>query len=195
MRLRKTGLTLLVLAAIGQVQADQYSDTGFYLSAGAGRSWIQSGLPDESTAYLKAAGGWQLTPLFAVELGLHHFAEMPGPTPAYADFDLDGTSIAVIGQLPLSSELAVFAKAGSMWWSAESSFFFFNRSGGPNQTGTLDFNESDLFLGLGLSYEIMEPLELNLEYNRYDFDFPSVPIHSSFDNDNSAFVLSLKWEL
>ena len=70
--------------------------------------------------------------------------------------------------------------------------------GGPNDTGTLDFSESDFFLGMGASFEITPQLELELEYSYYDFNFPTVVNNrtfSDYSNDGSALILSLKLEL
>ncbi len=183
-------LTFLLFA--NTAAADQNSDSGLYLSGSAGKNWIQSGLPEESTTVLKAAVGWQLSHHLGIELSYNDLGKFPGPTPAYTDFDLTGVTAEVIGYLPLSENIALFAKAGQIWWSADSSFFFFSRSTGMNSTGKLSFSESDALLGLGASYELSEQLELELEYNYYQFDFPG---SSQFNNKNSAMVLSLKWEL
>ncbi|MDO8273712.1 MAG: outer membrane beta-barrel protein [Gammaproteobacteria bacterium] len=183
---------LTVLLFVNTAEADQNSDSGIYVSGGVGQNWIQSGLPEESTTVLKAAVGWQFSPYVGVELSYNDLGKFPGPTRTYTDFDLTGVSAAVTGHLPLSENIALFAKAGQIWWSADSSFFFFNRSGGMNRTGTLSFSESDALMGLGASYELSEQLELELEYNYYKFDFPG---SSNFNNRNSAMVLSLKWEL
>ncbi|MES3007034.1 MAG: outer membrane beta-barrel protein [Pseudomonadota bacterium] len=185
-----SALTVLLLA--NTATADQNSDSGIYVSGSVGQNWIQSGLPEENTAVLKAAVGWQLNPYLGIELSYDDLGEFPGPTPAYTAFDLAGVTAAVTGHLPLSENIALFAKAGQIWWSADSSFFFFNRSTGRNETGTLSFSESDALVGLGASYELSEQLELELEYNYYQFDFPGA---SLFNSENSALVLSLKWEL
>lgn len=172
--------------------ADQQLDSGIYLSGGIGQNRIQSGLPEENTTLLRAAVGWQINPIIGVELSYNDFGEFPGPTPVFADFDLNGVAAAVTGTYPLSTTTAVFAKVGQLWWSADSSFFFFGRNSGVNQSGTLSFSESDMLLGVGASYELSDQLELELEYNYYKLDFSD---YSYFDNTNSAVLLSLKWEL
>lgn len=188
--LLSSALTVLLFA--NTAEADQNSDSGIYVSGGVGQNWIQSGLPEENTTVLKAAVGWQFSPYVGIELSYNDLGKFPGPSPAYTAFDLTGVAAVVTGHLPLSENIALFAKAGQIWWSADSSFFFFSRSGGMNSTRKLSFNESDALLGLGGSYELTEQLELELEYNYYQFDFSGSP---RFNNKNSAMVLSLKWEL
>lgn len=183
--------SLTVILFFNTAEADQNSDSGIYVSGSIGLNWIQSGIPEENTTILKAAAGWQFSSNIGIELSYNDFGKFPGPTPAYTDFDLTGIAIAAIGHLPISTNIGLFAKAGQIWWSADSSFFFFGRSAGTSETGTLNFNESDTLLGFGASYELTEQLELELEYNYYEFDFPG---HSIFNNKNSAMVLSLKWE-
>lgn len=183
---------LTVLLFANSAAADQNSDSGLYVSGSVGQNRIQSGLPEESTTVLKAAVGWQFSPHLGIELSYDDLGEFPGPAPAYTDFDLTGVTAAVTGHLPISENIALFATAGQIWWSADSSFFFFSRSTGMNSTGKLSFSESDALMGLGASYELSEQLELELEYNYYQFDFPD---SSQFNNKTSAMVLSLKWEL
>lgn len=194
MDIRQILLNFMLVGAffLHAAKADQSLDSGIYISAGAGQNWIQSGIPEENTTLLKAAVGWQFTPVMGVELSYNDFGNFPGPTPAYSDFDLTGVTAALIGSLPVSDDIALFAKAGQIWWSADSSFFFFGRNTGINESGTLSFSESDALLGLGASYELSEQLELELEYNYYQFDFPG---YSHLNNTNSAVLVSLKWEL
>ncbi|HDZ08291.1 outer membrane beta-barrel protein [Pseudohongiella sp.] len=184
--------SLAILSALNTAEADQNSDSGIYVSGSLGQNWIQSGIPEESTTILKAAVGWQFNPNIGVELSYNDFGEFPGPTPVFSNFDLTGVAVAAIGYLPISESVALFAKAGQVWWSADSSFFFFGRNSGINQTGTLSFSESDTMLGIGASYELTQQLELDLEYNYYKFNFSDYP---NFTNKNSAIVLSLKREL
>lgn len=173
-------------------EADQNLDSGIYISGGIGQNWIQSGIPKENTTLLRAAVGWQFTQIIGIELSYNDLGKFPGPTPAFTDFDLTGVAVAVTGNLPISKRTALFAKVGQMWWSAESSFFFFGRNTGINESGILSFSESDVLLGLGASYELSERLELELEYNYYKFNFRD---NSLFNNKNSAMLISLKWEL
>lgn len=177
---RALPLSILIgLLFVHSVKADQTSDSGFYISGGIGQNRIQSGIPEETTTVLNAAVGWQFNPGIALELSYNDLGKFPGPTPAFTDFDLTGVAASVVGHLPISTDIAFFARAGLIWWSADSSFFFFGRNSGINQTGILNFSESDFLLGLGASYELSEELEVDLEFNHYDFGFPSNP---SFNN-------------
>jgi len=193
MDIARPKLLLLLFCAffVHTVQADQNMDSGFYVSGSIGQDRIQSGIPEENTTLLRATLGWQFNPMLGVEFAYNDLGQFPGPTPVFTDFDMTGVSAAVVGSLPVSEAVAVFAKAGQIWWSTDSSFFFFGRNTGINQTGTLSFSESDAFLGLGVSYELSQQLELELEYNDYRFEFPG---HTHFDNKSAAVLLSLKWE-
>ena len=56
----------------------------------------------------------------------------------------------------------------------------------------LEFNESDIVYGLGLSYELSQSLEIDLEYNAFDLEFSGWP---NLNNRSSALTVSLKYEL
>lgn len=183
---------LLGATCLHVAEADQNHDSGVYLSVGIGQNRIQSGIPKGTTTLLKAAVGWQFSPFVGVELSYNDFGQFPGPTPAFTDFDMTGVSAAVIGTLPVSERLALYAKAGQVWWSTDSSFFFFGRNAGVNESGTLSFSEADVLLGVGASYELSDQLELELEYNYHEFNFSD---YSAFNNTSSALLLSLKLDL
>lgn len=183
---------LLSSALLSPAWADQGSDSGAYISGGIGANKVRSGIPEQNTRAFRLSAGWQFNPNFAIELAYDDYGDFPGPTPAFSDFDLRGTSIALVGQLPVSSTWALYAKAGQSWWSADSSYFFFGRNSGINQTGILEFSEADIFYGVGASYELSEAIALELEYNAYDFEFPS---HSTFNHKSAALLLSVKYEL
>ncbi len=185
-------ISLIAIIYASSATADQSTDSGLYLSGGVGQNWIQSGIPEENTTVLKLAVGWQFTPNVSVELGYNDFGKFPGPTVAYTDFDMTGVSAAIVGHLPITSTIALLGKVGQVWWSTDSSFFFFNRSGGANESGTLSFSEEDVLVGVGLSFELTNQIEIDLEYNQYEFGFPN---HPNFDNDNSALIVSLRYEL
>ncbi|MDH7943728.1 outer membrane beta-barrel protein [Pseudohongiella sp. SYSU M77423] len=191
-RLQKAGLVICLVCPMSVVQADQLTDTGLYLSAGVGQNWIQSGLPEENTTVLKVAAGWQFNPYLALELGYKDLGEYPAPNSLYSDFDVTGATASIIAQFPLSERLAVYGKVGNFWWSADSSFFFFSRNGGENQLTILEFDESDIVYGLGVSYELSQQLEIDLEYNANDLEFSDWP---GLNNKSSALTVSLKYEL
>ncbi len=66
---------------------------------------------------------WQFSPYVGIELSYNNLGEFPGP--AYTDFDLTEVTAAVTGHLPLSENISLFAKAGQIRGSADSSLFFF----------------------------------------------------------------------
>lgn len=183
---------LLVLAHSTITLADQRSDTGLYASLGVGMSTIDSNLSlkDDKGLAPRASVGWQLTPHWGIEGSYHNFAETE-ETPPVAKFDESGISLAGTARLPLSDRLALFAKLGSMWWESDLTNTTCSRGPAGCTTTQYDIDDSSLFLGVGLGYEITSMLELELSYDNFDFEFDD-PFLERLNHEPSVLAVSLK---
>ncbi len=183
--------TLLLLFLSGYSAADQRTDSGFYISGGIGAAQIEPGsfLDDETNTIPRVAFGWQLNPYLGAELGYFDFGEMSGligDTPP----DASGISLAVRGQLPVSSKLALFAKAGQIWWGSD--FTITTCRFIECSVREINFDDRDAMLGVGLSYELTDRLEIELEYDYFDFKFARD--FRQFNNETSVTSLVLTFE-
>ena len=191
-----TALLLLTLSAPGLAIADQRTDSGLYLSAGIGKTQVDSNLSlkDDNGIIPRIAAGWQLTPHFGVEAAYHNFSETEDPFGTLSKWDISGASVAGTLRLPLTSKLAVFSKLGRMWWSTDLSDTNCSRGPAGCSTTKYDISEANYFLGVGLGYELTDMLELELEYENIDFDFNDRNL-DIFNNETSVIALSLKLKL
>lgn len=191
-----TALLLLALSVPALAMADQRTESGLYLSAGIGKSQVDTSLSlkDDNGIIPRVAAGWQLTPHFGIEAAYHNFSEAEDPFGTLAKWDISGASVAGTLRLPLSSKLAVFSKLGRMWWSTDLSDT--NCSRGPAGCSTInyDISEASYFLGVGIGFELTDMLELELEYENFDFDFNDRNL-DIFNNETSVVALSLKLKL
>lgn len=106
-------------------------------------------------------------------------------------FHISGLSLAVVAQLPLSPRFALFAKVGQIWWGSDFTVQSCSHLGGCFAKD-VNLDERDNLLGLGLSYELSDRLELELEYDYFDFKFTRD--FNMLNNDVSFTSLSLVFE-
>ena len=187
--------SLFIFAHSTIALADQRSDTGLYASLGVGVSTIDSdlSLEDDTGFAPRAAVGWQLTPNLGIEGSYHNFEEAEDPHGTLAKFDMNGASLAGTVRLPLSDRLALFAKLGNIWW--ESDLTDTNCSRGPAGCTTAKYSadDSSLFFGIGMGYEITSMLELELYYDNIESEYVA-PLLNVFDHDTSVLGASLKFK-
>lgn len=77
---------------------------------------------------------------------------------------VDGFSAAVLGRWPLGRRFVPFAKAGILAWEEEGEFVTLIGPTARSDDGT------DLLLGAGFDFEIVERLALRAEAERYEFE-------------------------
>ena len=191
--LLSSALLLLALSTPSLAFADQRTDSGLYLSAGIGKSQVDSSLSlkDDKGTIPRIAAGWQLTPYLGVEAAYHNFSETEDPFGTLTKWDISGASVAGTLRLPLSEKLAVFSKLGYMWWSTDLTDTNCSRGPAGCSTTKYDISEASYFLGVGLGYELTDMFELELGYENFDFDFNNRNL-SNLNNETSVIALSLK---
>lgn len=191
---KSNSLILLVLFLVNSATADQRTDTGFYLSGGIGRSYVDSDLHlEEDTGTIpRIAAGWQVTPLFGIEAGYQNFNENKDPIATLSQHDISGLSFAGTFHLPVSSKLAIFAKIGQIWWTTDLSDTSCSRGPAGCSTTVFDVSEADIFLGLGIGFELTDRFELEVEYDYFEFEFGRTL--DIFNSETSVIALSLRYE-
>ncbi|MCB1666401.1 MAG: porin family protein [Pseudomonadales bacterium] len=187
---------LLILSLPAFVQADQRTDSGLYISGGVGLSAIDSNLSlDKDNGIApRVSVGWQWTPNFGIEGSYHAFDEAKDPRGTLAKFDTNGASLAGTVRLPVSERLALFARLGNLWWNIDLSDTNCSRGPAGCTTTKYTLDDSSLFAGFGLGFEINRLLELELSYDNFQFDM-SGPLLNVFDHDTSVIGVTLKLKL
>jgi OOP family OmpA-OmpF porin len=147
----------------------QMNMSAFYLGGSVGQSKFKgscSGLPagvscdDKDTAW-RILGGYQFTPNFAAELGYHNLGETKGSA---AGFDFKDKASAwelvAVGKWPIANQFGIYGKLGAHHSEAKAESNAAGLSG--KETG------NGLTFGAGLQWDVMQPLGLRAEWQRYD---------------------------
>jgi len=116
-------LVLMSLSLVVSAQA-QAKDEGFYLGGSLGMATVQQSGTDPELGYFeiddsdyayKVFGGYQFSPIFAIEGG---YRDLGKPSSRIAKTDLQGLDVFGIAGFPLGP-LRVFGKLGGIYWDAD----------------------------------------------------------------------------
>lgn len=144
-------------------------------------SFGTSGSVDDSDTAWKVYGGYSIMKFFGVEaswmdLGKNSInATSDGTGPDYANGDVtgttdaDGVAVAAMGTFPIVPTVRVFAKAGYLFWGADTSI---------RDTGTFAESGSssgeDMLYGAGVVWDFPGPGAARAEYEQMDLDNTTV---------------------
>lgn len=147
---------------------------------------FDDGFDDDNDAYQGYIGA-ALNPYVALELGYMDLGSY-GNNAARAS--TEGVTAGVRLTLPVAPALAVYAKAGQMWW--ETDYRVLGVKG--------DADGDEPFYGAGVAVRLTDHLGLNVEYVRYevDLDHDEVGIlagssHSQQDIDYASVGVMFKF--
>ena len=93
------------------------------------------------------------------------------------DGKLKGTSLGLMGRLPLTDTFGVYAKAGAFASSFDVDAF--------DESETYD--EVNPFVGAGVDFRVTEQLTAFAEYNRYNVDIDEDDFNGQVTNDGPDF--------
>lgn len=158
------------------------SRQGFSVGANYGGFKSRGGDFDDENDFFQVNGGYRFTPFIGVEVDYSHFGEYGGDL---ASAELDGWGASVIGYLPITQTVDLYAKVGAFKSNVEIDVAEFNDN----------FDDEQIFYGLGAEFYLTRSFSLIAEYNRYkvevdDSDFP-VEVDSS-DTDIDTVKLGAK---
>ena len=144
---------------------------------------------DDSDLGVKVFGGYQFTKHLALEGGYAQFnnytasgpisgsTAIPPAVSAYQTEDNYAWTLAAVGTLPLTKDFSVFGKLGANSWKKTTNTFV-------DSVKTLERTSSiergtDPYYGVGVSYALMEGLDVRAEYERYDLGGPKIDFLSA----------------
>jgi opacity protein-like surface antigen len=185
--MKKSAFCLVVLIVAATVPASA-SDTGFYLGAGIGRSSIDindfypslgDSLKQANSAF-KGYGGYRILKFVAVEAGYTNLGSPQGlernvpEHPERAEVSVNGLDAFIVGILPVSQAVDIFAKAGLMSWDTDITSV---------QDGEVIFSESssgtDTAYGIGIGIWVGKNVTLRGEGEWFKIgDFSTVALYS-----------------
>ncbi|MEQ1590752.1 MAG: outer membrane protein transport protein [Thiobacillaceae bacterium] len=151
----------------------QYADN--FVNSSFGSPTLDS-TDDASTAF-KVFGGYQINQYLGAEIGFVDFndvkasSSVSGPARSvYTVAENDAWTLASVGTLPLTKNISVFAKLGAANWSSNLKTISTDIVSTITASVTDKSRGVDLFYGLGMSYALLDNVDLRAEFERYKFD-------------------------
>jgi OOP family OmpA-OmpF porin len=149
--------------------AAQMNTSAFYVGGSLGQSKFKNsctGLPagfscDEKDTAWRILGGYQFTPNIAAELGYHNFGETKASSSGFEVKDkASAWELVALGMWPIANQFGIYGKLGAH--HSESKLESNLPGTGGKETG------NGLTFGAGLQWNVMAPLALRAEWQRYD---------------------------
>lgn len=161
---------LLVLTALLLVPAQAWAESGLVIGGGVGAASLSEDfdgfdIDANSTAY-RLTIGWQFNDAVSLEVGYHNFGRFEQTVdlegaPVEVSLKADGFTLGITGSLPLGERLSMFGRAGAFFWDGDADI------NGISQARPEDTN---LFLGIGLSYDLTRKFVLTGDWTRYELE-------------------------
>lgn len=171
--LSRTLLAVLIGAAAFGAQAAE--DTGLYVGAGAGQSFVDEGVYDDEDTAFSVFGGYQFNRYFAIEASYNDFGKLE-PEGAGQAVEADSVALTVVGTVPFTDKFSGYAKAGLHSWDLDTPI--------AGLIGTSDDSGTDPTYGVGLQYRFTDSVALRGEYSRFeaeDLDVDLAQLQVRFD--------------
>lgn len=172
--LLKTILASAITLSAVTATTPVFADNGFYTGIGVTQAFVDERGLDEDDTGGKIYGGYKFNDYFSIEGSYYDFGNIED---AGRQLEADGVSLAIIGSLPLTQYVSIFAKAGTHDWDAEARGVF------PGQS--LRDSDTDAFYGAGVQYNFTDSITVRAEVERYeveelDFDAATIGIQFNF---------------
>ncbi len=174
MDITKSALLGAVLA--GSVTMSLSAFAGGYVGASIGEAeysapGVVAGSLDLDSFSLKA--GYSLGENWAVEAS---YEDLGSISDGFTDLSLDGFTLALAGDLPLSESFSLTASVGYLFWDISM----------EDSSGEISGDGSDVFYSIGAAYAVTESVDLTLDFEFFD-------IESVIDIDALSFGARFKF--
>lgn len=159
------------------------NDTGPYIGANYGMYKSRGDEFEDDNDYYEFIAGYRFIPFFGVEVNYADFGRYGGDV---ASAELDGWGIAAVGFLPLTDSFNIYAKAGQFFSNVDVRLAGFQD----------DFDDEQIFYGVGVNFVVADPLSISVEYNRYkvEIDDSNWPVSlDSSDTDIDTIKIGAKF--
>ena len=163
---------------MGQATYDTVIDDFSDLQDGS----ITSASLDDSDTSFSLTLGYKINPNFAIEGGYIDLGELTvnavsdgtgflyAPGPVTVKIEADGLFFDAKGILPLNEKFSLYGKFGLLMWDEKGTL--------SDVTGSIsaDDDGTDIFFGVGASFNLTEKIALNGDFSRYQVDEDSVDV-------------------
>ncbi|MDH4071937.1 MAG: porin family protein [Gammaproteobacteria bacterium] len=150
----------------------------FYLGGSIGDATLDEdfdglNVDDSSTAY-RIVAGWSFNRHFSLEGGYNDFGDFEqtfddGTGPMTAKLSADGFILGLAGRLPASERIALTGRAGMFFWDGNAEI---------NDVTQATPEDSNLYVGIGLSFSVSDKLELTGDWTRYELESAASDVYS-----------------
>ncbi len=157
--------SLLLLAGPAIVLAD-----GFYVGASVGKASLNEDFDglviDDSATSFRVVAGWRFNDYFALEGGYHNFGDFEqtldiAGVPSTVSLSADGFTLGAAGGVPVSERFALTARAGMYFWNGTAEI---------NNVSQATPEDSNLYLGAGVKFDVNEQIQLTADWTRYELE-------------------------
>jgi OOP family OmpA-OmpF porin len=157
---------LLMLAALSANAQDNGPFVGVSIgSAGLDDDFDGLDIDDSGTAF-RVVAGWRFNEYFALEGGYHDFGDfeqtftVDGNELSVA-LSADGFTLGAVGNIPLSERFSLMGRAGMFFWDGNADI---------NNVSQATPEDSNLFFGAGLNFQLSRKMQLTGDWTRYDLE-------------------------
>lgn len=175
--------SLTVASSAYSQDYDSQDKSGPYIGANYGAFKARGGEFEDENDYFEFLAGYRFNSFLALEANYANFGEYGGD---FASAEIDGWGVAAVGFLPLTNSFTVYAKAGQFFSTVDVDIAGFQD----------DFDDEQIFYGLGVSFSVSRPLDVSIEYNRYkvEVEDDEWPVQlSSSDTDIDTIKIGAKF--
>ena len=146
------------------------ADGGWFVSAGVGSAELSEdfdgfSLDTNSTAW-RLTGGYQFNDYLALEGGYQNFGRFDqdfviAGEPVAVSLKADGFTLGGRANLPIGDRFGLFARAGAYFWDGD---------GDLNGVSVANPEDTNLYIGLGLRFEVGERWSITGDGSRYELE-------------------------
>ncbi|MFN2644284.1 MAG: outer membrane beta-barrel protein [Burkholderiales bacterium] len=164
----------------------------FYAGASVGSSnadrWCSGAASvncDDTSAALKAFGGYQLDHTFAVEVGYVHLGTFKASAPGGATDEAKVRALegSIVAAFPIAQRTSLFGRFGGYYATVRED---------TNFAGASSNNNTDLTFGFGVRYDVSAKFAIRAEWQRYlDVGGPNVAFGAGTADLSSVDVLGV----
>ena len=146
------------------------ADGGVHVGASIGTANLDEefdglGIDDSSTSY-RLIVGYKFNEYFSLEGGYHDFGDFEQDIDingviSSVSLTADGFTLGATGSVPLNDQFSLFGRAGWFFWAGDAEI---------NNVSQATPEDSNLYLGAGISYAISDAFKVIGDWSRYDLD-------------------------
>ena len=157
--------SLMLLAGPISAQAG-----GFFVGGSVGNANLNEDFDglvvDDNSTSFRVVAGWRFNDYFALEGGYHNFGDFEqvfndAGGQSTATLSADGFTLGATGSVPVSERFALTGRAG---------MFFWNGTAEINNVSQATPEDSNLFLGAGVSFAVSKRFQLTADWTRYELE-------------------------